>query len=95
MLKEMQVEDRDFKVGIIGRVKVGKSLFLNVLIFEGVEVLFKVVMFMIVSFIILKYVKILSVEVEFYSLKDILEFKNEYVRYEREFNRIVDEEVKR
>lgn len=76
-------------------MKVGKSLFLNVLIFEGVEVLFKVVMFMIVSFIILKYVKILSVEVEFYSLKDILEFKNEYVRYEREFNRIVDEEVKR
>lgn len=94
-LKEMQAEDRDLKVGIIGHVKAGKSSLLNALIFEGVEVLPKAATPMTASLTILKYAKTLSAEVEFYSPKDILELKNEHARYEREFNRIVDEEVKK
>ncbi|GAA7391697.1 hypothetical protein BD0138_14410 [Helicobacter pylori] len=38
-LKEMQDTDRNLKVGIIGRVKAGKSSLLNALIFDGKEVL--------------------------------------------------------
>ncbi len=94
-LKEMQAEDRDLKVGIIGRVKAGKSSLLNALIFEGVEVLPKAATPMTASLTILKYAKTLSAEVEFYSQKDILELKNEHERYVREFNKIVDEEVKK
>ncbi|GAA8284814.1 dynamin family protein [Helicobacter pylori] len=94
-LKEMQAEDRDLKVGIIGRVKAGKSLLLNALIFEGVEVLPKAATPMTASLTILKYAKTLSAEVEFYSPKDIAELKNEHERYVREFNRIVEEEVKK
>ncbi|WP_198542973.1 dynamin-like GTPase family protein [Helicobacter pylori] len=94
-LKEMQAKDRDLKVGIIGRVKAGKSSLLNALIFEGVEVLPKAATPMTASLTILKYAKTLSAEVEFYSQKDILELKNEHERYVREFNRIVDEEVKK
>ncbi len=94
-LKEMQAEDRDLKVGIIGRVKAGKSSLLNALIFEGVEVLPKAATPMTASLTILKYADTLSAEVEFYSPKDILELKNEHERYVREFNRIVDEEVKK
>ncbi|WRA80251.1 dynamin family protein [Helicobacter pylori] len=94
-LKEMQAEDRDLKVGIIGRVKAGKSSLLNALIFEGVEVLPKAATPMTASLTILKYAKTLSAEVEFYSPKGILELKNEHERYVREFNRIVDEEVKK
>ncbi|WQX86378.1 dynamin-like GTPase family protein [Helicobacter pylori] len=94
-LKEMQAEDRDLKVGIIGRVKAGKSSLLNALIFEGVEVLPKAATPMTASLTILKYAQTLSAEVEFYSQKDIAELKNEHERYEREFNRIVDEEVKK
>ncbi|WP_162967231.1 dynamin-like GTPase family protein [Helicobacter pylori] len=94
-LKEMQAKDRDLKVGIIGRVKAGKSSLLNALIFEGVEVLPKAATPMTASLTILKYAKTLSAEVEFYSPKDILELKNEHERYVREFNRIVDEEVKK
>ncbi len=94
-LKEMQDTDRDLKVGIIGRVKAGKSSLLNALIFEGVEVLPKAATPMTASLTILKYAKTLSAEVEFYSPKDILELKNEHERYVREFNRIVDEEVKK
>ncbi|GAA7752773.1 hypothetical protein HpCOL17_07370 [Helicobacter pylori] len=94
-LKEMQAEDRDLKVGIIGRVKAGKSSLLNALIFEGVEVLPKAATPMTASLTLLKYAQTLSAEVEFYSPKDILELENEHERYVREFNRIVEEEVKK
>ncbi len=93
-LKGMQAENRGLKVGIIGRVKAGKSSLLNALIFEGKEVLPKAATPMTASLTVLKYAKTLSAQVEFYSPKDILEIKNEHARYEREFNRIVDEKVK-
>lgn len=94
-LKEMQAEYRDLKVGIIGCVKAGKSSLLNALIFEGVEVLPKAATPMTASLTILKYAETMSAEVEFYSPKDIAELENEHERYVREFNRIVDEEVKK
>ncbi len=94
-LKEMQAKDRDLKVGIIGRVKASKSSLLNALIFEGVEVLPKAATPMTASFTVLKYANTLSAEVEFYSPKDIAELENEHERYVREFNRIVEEEVKK
>lgn len=76
-------------------MKAGKSSLLNALIFEGVEVLPKAATPMTASLTVLKYAQNLSAEVEFYSPKDIAELKNEHERYEREFNRIVDEEVKK
>ncbi|MCQ2674151.1 dynamin family protein [Helicobacter pylori] len=94
-LKELQDTNRDLKVGIIGRVKAGKSSLLNALIFEGVEVLPKAATPMTASLTILKYAQTLSAEVEFYSPKDIAELENEHERYVREFNKIVDEEVKK
>ncbi|GAA7393304.1 dynamin family protein [Helicobacter pylori] len=94
-LKELQDTNRDLKVGIIGRVKAGKSSLLNALIFEGVEVLPKAATPMTASLTVLKYAKTLSAEVEFYSPKDIAELENEHERYVREFNKIVDEEVKK
>ncbi|WQZ76383.1 dynamin family protein [Helicobacter pylori] len=94
-LKELQDTNRDLKVGIIGHVKAGKSSLLNALIFEGVEVLPKAATPMTASLTILKYANTLSAEVEFYSPKDIAELKNEHERYVREFNRIVEEEVKK
>ncbi len=94
-LKEMQDTDRNLKVGIIGRVKAGKSSLLNALIFEGKEVLPKAATPMTASLTVLKYAQNLSAQVEFYSQKDILELKNEHARYEREFQRMVEEEVKK
>ncbi len=94
-LKELQDTNRNLKVGIIGRVKAGKSSLLNALIFEGVEVLPKAATPMTASLTILKYANTLSAEVEFYSPKDIAELKNGHERYVREFNKIVEEEVKK
>ncbi|GAA7317788.1 dynamin family protein [Helicobacter pylori] len=94
-LKELQDTNRDLKVGIIGRVKAGKSSLLNALIFEGKEVLPKAATPMTASLTVLKYAQNLSAQVEFYSPKDIAELENEHERYVREFNKIVDEEVKK
>ncbi len=93
-LKGMQAENRGLKVGIIGRVKAGKSSLLNALIFEGKDVLPKAATPMTASLTVLKYAQNLSAQVQFYSQKDILEIKNEHARYEKEFQRIVDEKVK-
>ncbi len=93
-LKEMQDTDRNLKVGIIGRVKAGKSSLLNALIFEGKDVLPKAATPMTASLTILKYAQNLSAEVEFYDEKDIEELKRDHERYEREFQRMVDEKVK-
>ncbi len=93
-LKGMQAENRGLKVGIIGRVKAGKSSLLNALIFEGKDVLPKAATPMTASLTILKYAQNLSAQVQFYDEKDMEELKRDHERYEKEFQRIVDEKVK-
>ncbi|WQW44799.1 dynamin family protein [Helicobacter pylori] len=94
-LKELQDTNRDLKVGIIGRVKAGKSSLLNALIFDGVEVLPKAATPMTASLTILKYAQNLSAEAQFYDEKDIEELKRDHERYEKKFKEIVSEEVKK
>ncbi len=93
-LKGMQAENRGLKVGIIGRVKAGKSSLLNALIFEGKDVLPKAATPMTASLTILKYAQNLSAQAQFYDEQDIEELKRDHERYEKEFQRIVDEKVK-
>ncbi len=71
-LQEMRPKDRNLKVGIIGRVKAGKSSLLNALIFEGKEVLPKAATPMTASLTVLKYAEKLSAEVEL-TMKRILQ----------------------
>ncbi|NOJ65287.1 GTPase [Helicobacter pylori H13-1] len=94
-LKGMQAENRELKVGIIGRVKAGKSSLLNALIFEGKDVLPKAATPMTASLTILKYAQNLSAEAQFYDEKDIEELKRDHERYEKKFKEIVSEEVKK
>ncbi|GAA7994670.1 dynamin family protein [Helicobacter pylori] len=94
-IKGMQAENRGLKVGIIGRVKAGKSSLLNILIFEGKDVLPKVATPMTASLTILKYAQNLSTEAQFYNEQDIEELKKDHERYEKKFKEIVSEEVKK
>ncbi len=93
-IKGMQAENRGLKVGIIGRVKAGKSSLLNALIFERKDVLPKAATPMTASLTILKYAQNLSTEAQFYNEKDIEELKRDHERYEKKFKEIVSEEVK-
>ncbi len=94
-IKGMQAENRGLKVGIIGRVKAGKSSLLNALIFEGKDVLPKAATTETSSLTILKYAQNLSAEAQFYNEKDMEELKRDHERYEKKFKEIVSEEVKK
>ncbi|GAA8707100.1 hypothetical protein HpDR91_20210 [Helicobacter pylori] len=94
-IKGMQAENRGLKVGIIGRVKAGKSSLLNALIFEGKDVLPKAATPMTASLTILKYAQNLSAETQFYDEQDMEELKRDHERYEKEFKEIVSKEVKK
>ncbi len=94
-IKGMQAENRGLKVGIIGRVKAGKSSLLNALIFEGKDVLPKAATPMTASLTILKYAQNLSASAQFYDEKDMGELKRDHERYEKKFKEIVSEEVKK
>ncbi len=75
-------------------MKAGKSSLLNALIFEGKDVLPKAATPMTASLTILKYAQSLSAEAQFYNERDIEELKRDHERYEKKFQRIVDEKVK-
>ncbi len=94
-IKDMQAENRGLKVGIIGRMKAGKSSLLNALIFEGKDVLPKAATTETSSLTILKYAQNLSAEAQFYNEKDMEELKRDHERYEKKFKEIVSEEVKK
>ncbi|GAA7015479.1 hypothetical protein Kyoto25A_11640 [Helicobacter pylori] len=94
-LKGMQAENRGLKVGIIGRMKAGKSSLLNALIFEGKDVLPKAATTETSSLTILKYAQNLSAEVQFYNEKDMEELKRDHEKYEKKFKEIVSEEIKK
>ncbi|GAA9903856.1 hypothetical protein VN0787_11930 [Helicobacter pylori] len=94
-LKGMQAENRGLKVGIIGRVKAGKSSLLNALIFEGKDVLPKAATPMTASLTILKHAQNLSAEAQFYDEQDMEDLKRDHERYEKKFKEIVSEEVKK
>ncbi|GAA7785222.1 dynamin family protein [Helicobacter pylori] len=94
-LKGMQAENRGLKVGIIGRVKAGKSSLLNALIFEGKDVLPKAATTETSSLTILKYAQNLSAKAQFYDEKNMEELKRDHEKYEEKFKEIVSEEIKK
>ena len=73
------------RLGIIGRVKAGKSSLLNGLLFNGQEVLPKAATPMTAALTILTYGDDFLAEVEFYDVKEIDQIKRLHSQYEAEF----------
>ena len=91
LLDEMRVEGRLLKLGIVGRVKAGKSSLLNALIFNGQDILPKAATPMTAALTQLSYGETLSAEVEFFTEEDISRIKAEHDKYVDEFNRLKSE----
>jgi len=83
-IQKLEEENRLLQIGIIGRVKAGKSSLLNALIFGGKSVLPKAATPMTAALTILSYGEKLSAEVDFFTSNDINNIKNEHSKYERE-----------
>jgi ATPase subunit of ABC transporter with duplicated ATPase domains len=81
VLKELEKNERELKIGVIGRVKAGKSTLLNGVIFDGENVLPKAATPMTASLTILEYSDNDEVVVEFFSDDDLRDLKREHNEY--------------
>ena len=80
-ISRMENEGRILKVGIVGRVKAGKSSLLNALIFDGKEILPKAATPMTAALTVLEYSDETKAEVEFFTEEDIKDIEAEYKKY--------------
>ncbi|TKX28346.1 hypothetical protein CQA38_08225 [Campylobacter sp. MIT 12-5580] len=92
-LEEHKKEGKELKLGIVGRVKAGKSSLLNALFFEGKDILPKAATPMTAALTILEYDESLSASVEFFSNEDLKKIEAEHARYEKELKQRVDERL--
>lgn len=80
-LDDLAEEGRVLKIGIIGRVKAGKSSLLNALLFDGNDILLKAATPMTAALTIMEYGEDVRAEVDFFTQKDIDEIKVKHDAY--------------
>ena len=85
-LASIEDEDRLLKIGIVGRVKSGKSSLLNALIFDGQRILPEAAIPMTAALTTLSHGKPLSAEVEFFTPKDIDDIKEKHDEYNNQLD---------
>lgn len=88
---ELERKERLLKIGILGRVKAGKSSFLNALIFGGENILPKAATPMTAALTILEYAQSPNFSVEFYTQKDLNEIATKAREYQSKLDECVNE----
>ncbi|HFU76551.1 MAG TPA: hypothetical protein ENK66_09940, partial [Arcobacter sp.] len=87
-IEKIDGDNRLLQIGILGRVKAGKSSLLNALLFDGKSILPKAATPMTAALTIISYGDELSAEVEFFKQEDIDNIKSEAQEYEQEFEKL-------
>lgn len=86
-LRNIYAEETDtarlLRIGIVGRVKAGKSSLLNSLLFGGKDILPKAATPMTAALTYLEYGERISLNVEFFTAKDIEQLRQEAENYEK------------
>lgn len=93
-IEKIEGENRLLQIGILGRVKAGKSSLLNALLFDGKSILPKAATPMTAALTIISYGEELSAEVEFFKKEDRENIKREAIEYERELEKLIDKAYK-
>ena len=81
-------KDRVLKIGIVGRVKAGKSSLLNALVFDGKDILPKAATPMTAALTRLEYGEVIEANVDFYTQEDIDSLKKNFDKYKEEFEKL-------
>lgn len=90
---ELEKAGRLLKIGILGRVKAGKSSFLNALIFNGESILPKAATPMTAALTVLEYAKTPSLSVDFYSDDDLSRIETLAKEFESELEKNTDAKI--
>lgn len=91
ILNEFAEEGRVLRVGIIGRVKAGKSSMLNALLFNGNDILPKAATPMTAALTIMEYSETVRAEVDFFTQQDIEEIKAKHAIHFSELTKKIAE----
>ena len=89
-LTSIAEENRLLKIGIVGRVKAGKSSLLNALLFQGQSLLPKAATPMTAALTTLSHGETLAAEVEFFSDEDFANIEAKNREYETEWERLYE-----
>ena len=93
-ISDITNKNKTLQIGIVGRVKAGKSSLLNALVFDGQSILPKAATPMTASLVILSYGEKLSAEVEFFSEEDIDNITKNAKEYEQKLETLTEQKLK-
>lgn len=85
--------ERLMKIGIVGRVKAGKSSLLNAIVFDGKNILPRAATPMTAALTELKWGQSYGAEIEFFTPQDIENIKKEAQQYDRELESATKAEI--
>lgn len=88
LIEEKQKEGCHLNIGILGKVKAGKSSLLNSMFFKGESILPKAATPMTAALTIISYGEDCSAEIEFYSKEDLQDIKNNHDEYIKRYNEL-------
>lgn len=91
VLDSFAEQGRVLRIGIIGRVKAGKSSMLNALLFNGNDILPKAATPMTAALTIMEYSENVSAEVDFFTQQDIEQIKKKHDAYLIELDKKIKE----
>lgn len=89
-LAAIEGENRLLKIGVVGRVKSGKSSLLNALLFQGESILPKAATPMTAALTTLSYGESLAAEVEFFTQEDLRHIRDKYREYKTREERLYE-----
>lgn len=85
--------NRELQVGIVGRVKAGKSSLLNALLFDGKIILPKAATPMTAALTILSYAEKLEVKIRFFEENDFAALRDKSAVYEKKMKELIELKV--
>lgn len=92
-IKAISNTERLMKIGIVGRVKAGKSSLLNAIVFNGRNILPKAATPMTAALTELKWGQGYGAEIEFFTPQDVENIKKEAQQYDRELENGIKAEI--
>lgn len=95
IIESKKNDDRLMNIGIVGRVKAGKSSLLNALFFDGKNILPSAATPMTAALTTLTYGESFQASVDFYNASDIANIATKHREYQELYDRKVNEQVQR
>lgn len=93
-LQEVENTDRTLRIGVVGRMKAGKSSLLNALLFDGSSVLPKAATPMTAALTTISWGEEVSAEVEFYSQEDKYDIARKAEEYNQQLQSLINQKSK-